>query len=39
MRERCTREGRENDLYTSTFDATAVVSMEKIKVSAGFQPR
>lgn len=31
-------EGREDNLYASTFDGTAVVTTEMLRFSAGFQP-
>lgn len=38
MRDQRTREGREDDLYASTFDGTAVVTTEMMRFLDGFQP-
>lgn len=38
MRDQHTREGREDDLCASTFDGAAVVTMEIMRLSDGFQP-
>lgn len=38
MRDQHMREGREDDLCVSTFDGAAVVTMEIMRLSDGFQP-